>query len=86
MPSAKYRFKRSNNISGFQSQNRPSTDTLNALQRWLEGNNERSCEIKTDEDELLIAQLSWKEGDTGAGPDLDASCSQFGVERNFEDS
>lgn len=57
MPSAEYRFNKSKSISGFLSQNRSSTDALNALQRWSGGEKGRSFKIKTDEVELLIAQL-----------------------------
>ena len=84
MASAEYRFNRSKDVSGFLSQNTPSTDALNALQRWSGGQKGRSYKKKIDEDELLIAQLSWEEGDVNAGPDLDAQCSKCGVERYFE--
>lgn len=86
MPSAEYRFFRSKGVSGFLSQNLPSTDALNALQRWTGGEKRRSYKIKTDEDELLIAQLSWEEVDLNAGPDQDAECSKFGVERDFKEN
>ncbi len=84
MPLAKYRFKRSEDISGFLSQNRPSTDALKALKLWSGDEKGRSYKIKIDGDEFLIAQLSWEEGDEKAGPDLNARCQGNDVERRLE--
>jgi len=84
MPLAEYRFVRNRNVSGFLSENRPSTDALNALERWHTGNNGRSYDIKHDEDEFLIAQLFWQEGDADACSDLDTACCQSGVVRKMK--
>ena len=81
--SAEYRFNRCNNISGILSKNRPSTDALSALQRWTNSKKGRSYKIRTDEDEHLIAQLSWENNDSNAGPNLDDECTKSGVERHF---
>ncbi len=87
MLSAVYQFNRSKDGSGFLSQNRPSTDALNALEGWTEGGagkQGRSYEVVNDEDEFLVAKLSWNEADIEAGPDLDAQCRDSGIEKKFQ--
>lgn len=82
MPTAKFLFKRTTSISGFSSKNRPCTDAINALNHWAAIVDSRSYEIFTEEDELLIAQLSWREVDKNAGPNLDDQCHVFGVKKH----
>lgn len=84
MPSGRYRFARkSNSIEGFASRNRPSTDALNVVNIWSNAQPQRSFSILGDEDEQLLADLSWSEADISAGPNLDDTCDKFGVERFY---
>ncbi|MEE8056891.1 MAG: hypothetical protein V3T17_03505 [Pseudomonadales bacterium] len=83
MHKVKYSFKRTEGIAGFFSSNRASTDALNALQTWLNGN--RSYEVVIDEDELLVAILEFEKNDEAAGLDLDKACDEHGVFRKFEE-
>lgn len=36
-----------------------------------------------DEDEQLVADLTWSETDPSAGPSLDNACDKFGIERSY---
>ena len=84
MPSGRYRFVRnSNSIEGFGSTNRPSTDALNVVNIWSSGQPQRSFTILIDEDEQLVADLTWSESDPSAGPSLDGTCNKFGIERSY---
>lgn len=84
MPSGRYKFvRKSNSIEGFVSRNRPSTDALKAVNIWSNVQPQRSFTILVDEDEQLLADLSWSEIDTSAGPSLDDACDKFGVERSY---
>lgn len=84
MPSGHYKFVRNNNsVEGFVSRNRPSTDALNALHIWSNAQPQRSFTVLVDEDEQLLAHLSWSETDTSAGPHLEAACDKSGVERSY---
>ncbi|NMG31272.1 hypothetical protein [Aromatoleum evansii] len=85
MPSGRYKFSRSSrSVEGFFSKNTSSTDALNALLVWSSNRSERMYDVITDNDALLFAKLSWSEGDSKAGPDLDDACAKFGVERSYE--
>jgi hypothetical protein len=84
MPNAQYRFTRKDGIEGFLSKNRPSTDALGALHMWREGRAEREFTVQVDEDEQLVAELSWNEADGSAGQELDAACGKLGVTRTYE--
>lgn len=68
-----YRFKR-NNISGFMSHNRASTDAIKALEQWCNVHEGRKYKVMVDEDAFIIAQLFWNDKDNEAGPDLIATC------------
>lgn len=84
MPSARYKFVRKNdNIEGFLSKNRASTDALNALTIWLNSNPQRSYIIVNDEDEQILVDLSWSETDISAGECLEDACNKFGIERSY---
>lgn len=83
MPSGRYKFVRSNNVKGFLSSNRPSTDALNAVSIWSSAQPQRSYDTVVDEDEQLLADLSWGESDDSAGQDLEENCRKFGVEHSF---
>lgn len=82
MPIASYRLVRSNNVEGFLSSNRPSTDALNALNVWANTQSDRSYTVRVDEDELLVIELNWNDADASAGSDLDKACHRFGVDRS----
>ena len=84
MPSGRYKFTRKNNsIKGFLSTNRPSTDALNALAIWSTAQPERSFTVLIDEDEQLLANLSWGDTDTSAGSSLEAACDNYGLEHSY---
>lgn len=85
MLTGRYKFKRRNNSSeGFLSRNRASTDALNALDNWSNAQSQRTYTVLDDEEELLLAELSWNELDDSVGPDLDKACQTFGVDRSPE--
>lgn len=80
----RYRFTRAvDSPSGFLSQNRPSTDAINALERWKAAGHRRKFEVKIDEEEELVAVLSFDTTDMDAGGQLDAACYDCGVSRHF---
>ncbi len=82
MPKVKYVFCRNDKSRrGSQSTNQPSTDATSALSHWCGEAVGRSCEEVAEDDASLTAQLSWSDGDTKAGSDLDTMCDRFGVER-----
>lgn len=82
MPKYQYKFTRRNNsISGFLSQNHPSTDAINALIKWKINNPKRDITIISDEPESLTAELTWSETDETAGVSLDDVCNEHGVEK-----
>lgn len=84
MPSGRYKFvRKSNSIEGFASTNRASTDALNVVTIWSNAQPQRSFSILVDEDEQLVADLTWSETDHSAGPNLDGACDKFGIERSY---
>jgi hypothetical protein len=83
MPAARYKFVRDVGIEGFVSSNRPSTDALNAVITWSRGHASRSYAPKTSENEILVVDLTWSDGDGAAAADLDQSCRRFGVDRSL---
>ena len=85
MPSGRYKFVRKNNsVEGFVSKNRPSTDALNVVNIWSNAQPQRSFTILVDEDEQLVADLTWDETDpSSAGPSFDDACDKFGIERSY---
>jgi len=84
MPKGCYKFVRKNNsVEGFVSRNRPSTDALNAVNIWSNAQAQRNFSILIDEDEQLVADLTWGETDPSAGPSLDEACDKFGIERSY---
>ena len=84
MPSGRNKFvRKSNSVEGFVSKNRPSTDALNVVNIWSHAQPQRSFTILVDEDEQLLADLTWSETDTSAGPILDDACDKFGIERSY---
>ncbi len=84
MPSGRYRFvRKSNSAEGFVSTNRPSTDALNVVIIWSNAQPQRSYTVLIDEDEQLVANLTWSETDPSAGPSLDGACDKFGIERSY---
>lgn len=83
MASAKYKFERDNGPSGFLRTERASTDALSALSKWKVGHEGRDYEESKDEEELLVATLSWSEVDESVGRDLDTACQKYGVSRTY---
>lgn len=84
MKSGKYRFTRATGLPGFMSQNRPSTDALNALSSWTAGDPGRSFEVHRDEDESLSATLTFSANDKSAGDDIGLACQNVGIIRDIE--
>lgn len=82
MPSGRYKFVR-DNVRGFLSSNRPSKDALSAVSIWSSTQPQRSYDTVVNEDEQLLADISWRESDVSAGQDLDENCRKFGVEYSF---
>ena len=83
MPTATYTFVRAAPVAGFGSRNRASTDALQALIIWRDSRPGRGYEVRVDEDDRLIADLTWDENDSAAGPDLDRQCNRSGVDRKY---
>lgn len=88
MPTANYRFLRGSDtnegkLSAFFSQNRVSTDALNALEGWSSAAPYRHHKIVEDSDDELIATLTWGDSDHQAGPSLEMHCARVGVLREF---
>lgn len=84
MSIGRYRFTRDGrNIAGLMSGNRASTDALGALSLWSSAQQGRDYVVVADEDEQLVADLSWSEADSSAGPDLDSACLKLGVNRSY---
>jgi hypothetical protein len=80
----RYRFTRDGrNVTGLMSPNYPSTDALGALNEWSGTQKGRRQVVVIDQDEQLVADLSWSDADSSAGPDLDSACLKFGVNRSY---
>lgn len=80
----RYRFTRAaTSLSGFFSQNRSTTDALNALGRWRAAGQGRDFDIANDDDDVLIVVLRFDRMDKTAGGQLDTFCEEFGVSREF---
>lgn len=76
-----YRFVRAaNSASGFLSQNRASTDARNVLENWRAMSRERNFTIKAEEDEELVAVLTFESEDQAAGSQMGALCEKYGVD------
>lgn len=84
MTTARYKFQRiENSVTGFFSKNVASTDALSALSIWSSSKPQRSYKVLIDEDEELLADLTWHESDVSAGVDLEDAAIKFGVERLY---
>ena len=81
---ARYEFQRQkNSVNGFASQNRASTDAMNALEKWLNLKPQRTYKVFEEKDEELIADLTWQKSDTSAGLDLENMANNCGLERIY---
>lgn len=82
---ATYRFSRDENLPrGFLSSQRPSTDTMNAIEKWKVAGSGRSDLVVEDQTDFLVATLTFLSGDLDkAASDIDGLCKQFGVKRDF---
>lgn len=68
-------------VSGFMSPNRASTDAAGVVNNWSASAG-RSCQILQDQDDLLIAKLSYQEADKrAAADDLNRRCAEQGLKR-----
>jgi hypothetical protein len=79
MPTARYKFVRDTSMEGFLSRNRASTDALGAMTLWSSGAAGRSYDVRVDEDDILVVDLTWIETDRTAGADLEQSSRSAGV-------
>ena len=83
MNRARYSFQRADGIIALAGGKTASTDALKALGTWRRMGKNRSYETHSDEDDELVADLSFGEGDDAAGPELDDACDEFGVQQTF---
>jgi hypothetical protein len=84
MPTARYKFVRDTSSAlGLHSNQRPSTNAVNALLAWSQAVAGRSYTEVSDDDESLVAALTWNDADEDAGPSLEDACQRFGVERSY---
>ena len=68
-------------VSGFMSPNRASTDAVGVVINWSASAG-RSYQTLQDQDDLLIAKLSYQEGDErAAADDLNRRCAERGLKR-----
>jgi|CXWL01.1.fsa_nt_gi hypothetical protein len=85
MPSGRYRFvRRSNSIEGFVSKRRASTDAIEIVENWSKKESQRSYNILIDEDDELVADLTWSETDFSVGTSLESACDELGIECSYE--
>lgn len=78
-----YRFVRAaKSASGFLSRNRASTDARNVLANWRAMSKERDFAVKAEEDEELVAVLTFDSADQAAGSQMGALCEKYGVDYN----
>ena len=82
MTGAKDSFKRGEGPGALSNTSHASTDALKALQKWV-GKGNRSYEVELDEDDELVAVLTFEQEDISAGPQLDDACEEHGVKRTF---
>jgi len=75
-------FSRDNNRAVFLSQNYASTDALNALGEWANGDNGCGFVIDEDAEDFLIATLSFEDEHLDrVRRRLDLACANHGVVR-----
>ena len=68
-------------VSGFMSPNRASTDAVGVVINWSASAG-RSYQTLQDQDDLLIAKLSYQEDDErAAADDLNRRCADKGIKR-----
>lgn len=82
MPTARYRFTRNTSVNGFLSRNRASTDAHGALNDWSNDASGRAYTVIGDNDDTLLVDLTWGEGDLAAAADLDTACRRLGLDRS----
>ena len=74
---AKYQFLRDG--SNGANPNRPSADAIGALSLWENMSLGRAYNVQVDQDDLLVANLSWSRTDDLAEAILSDCCQEFGV-------
>jgi hypothetical protein len=83
MKTARYKFVRhTRNAAGLMSNQRPSTNAINALNAWMHAGAGRSFAEILDDHDSLVADLTWSDADVEAGPSLEGACLRVGVERS----
>ena len=85
MSIGRYRFVRSDNVTGKMSTKSLGTDAINAVMNWASAKADRGYNVINDDDELFVVELSWNEEvDTSTGSNLEDVCQKFGVDRSYE--
>lgn len=80
-----YIFARaSDTVQAAISSNRPSTDSINALEKWIVGADGRGYEIRDQNDETVRVTLAFDDVDENAGADLHRYCVEAGVQRKLD--
>ena len=81
----KYIFERAGNtVQAAMSSNRASTDSINALEKWILGAEGRHYEIRNESGETLHVTLAFDDVDENAGSDLHNYCVEAGVQRKLD--
>lgn len=79
MQTVKYEFTREENYDQIFNGNRASTDAMGVIVNWADPDKGRSREVHADEDSLVIASLTFDDGDTDAEPDLVSRCKKVHI-------
>lgn len=78
-----YNFSREGSPNGFLSQNRASTDALNALGEWANGDDSWTFVVEDEADDCMTATLTFSDEHLDrVGRHLDRACANHGVVRN----
>lgn len=83
MASSTWKFIRHNDVNGFLSANRPSTDAISALEAWCSNceTGSRAYEQINISDDYIEAKLTYNDNDHESGNELDKYCFNHGVKR-----
>ena len=65
------------------SNNRASTDAINALEQWKASVSSREYKILQDDDEFIIANIEFSSSDRNAGDDMASACRQYSIHREI---
>jgi hypothetical protein len=85
MPKVEFKFEREPCYEQIYNRNRASTDALGVIVNWADPDMERSYDVHIDEDEFVIASLSYGAGDTDAENELIQRCRRVHVVAREQD-